>query len=151
MCLIYSNVWCKQMPIIIWGKCNRCKIISITSDCTVYAWKKLSTRLCNSQQFSTSLIPISWGDEESGSIAPCINLLNRWRWVACFTLWPHLPLEICSLRADLNAVGMREAMVNADLEVRSRRMVQCHNVYASSRPDLHTRICCWREGSFAYC
>jgi hypothetical protein len=113
--------------------------------------KKLSTWLCNSQDFRTSLIPMSWGGEESEGIAPRIKLYNRWRWVVCFTLWPCLPLEACSLQAVLNAVGMRKAVVNADLEVRSHRTVQCHIVYASTRPDLKTRICHWREGSFAYC
>jgi len=151
MCLICGNVWYKQMPIIMWGKCNRCKIVSVLSDCTVHAWKKLSTWLCNSQDFRTSLIPMSWVGEESEGIAPCINLCNRWRWVVCFTPWPCLPLEACSLRADLNAVGMRKAVVNADLEVRSHRTVQCHIVYASTRPDLKTRICHCRESSFAYC
>ena len=149
MCLIYGNVWCEKMPIIMWGKCNRCKIISILSDCTVHAWKKLSTWSCSSQEFSTSLIPTSWGGEESGDIAPCINLCNIGRCVVCFTPWPCLPPEACSLRADLNVVGMREAVVNADLEVRSYRTVQCHVVYASVRPHLKTRICHWREGCFA--
>ena len=141
MCLVYGNVWCKQMPIIMCGKCNRCKIISIPSDCTVCAQKKLSTWLCNSQEFSTSLIPTSWGGEESGGVIPCINLCDRWKQVVCFTPWPCLPLEACSLRADLNAVGMTEAVVNADMEVRTHRTVQCHIVYASARSNLKTRIC----------